>query len=181
MSVFDKMLDVMKLDDEDEEYDDDYYDEDDEDEEPRQKHSFLSRKHHDEDDGSQDLPAAREESRPVKHASKITPMRSRKSNTMINNLEVCVIKPTQFEDSKEIVDTLLTDRLVIVNIEGLDLGLAQRIIDVTSGACLAVDGTLQKISNYIFLVSPANVDISGDLQGIMDAYDVSGVQAGFNT
>ena len=52
-------------------------------------------------------------------------------------------------------------------LEGMDLEIAQRIIDFTSGATFAIDGNLQKISNYIFLVTPANVDISGDLQDLL--------------
>ena len=43
---------------------------------------------------------------------------------------------------------------MILNLEGLDLEIAQRIIDFTSGAAYAISGNLQKISNYIFLVTP---------------------------
>lgn len=68
---------------------------------------------------------------------------------------------------------------MILNMEGLDLGLAQRIIDFTSGCCYAIDGNLQKVSNYIFIITPAAVDISGDLQGIVDAFDFPGIQTGF--
>ena len=35
------------------------------------------------------------------------------------------------------------------------------------GAAFAISGNLQKISNYIFLVTPTNVDISGDLQDLL--------------
>ena len=49
-------------------------------------------------------------------------------------MEVCVIKPTSVEDSREITETLLSGRTVILNLEGLDLEIAQRIIDFTSGA-----------------------------------------------
>ena len=94
-------------------------------------------------------------------------------------MEVCVIKPSTFEDTKEIAETLLTNRTVILNMEGIDLALAQRIIDFVSGACYAIDGTLQKISSYIFILTPASVDISGDIQGIMEAFDFSGIQTGF--
>ena len=52
--------------------------------------------------------------------------------------------------------------------EGIDVELAQRIIDFTSGATFAISGNLQKISNYIFLVTPTNVDISGDLQDLLN-------------
>lgn len=82
-------------------------------------------------------------------------------------MEVCVIKPNNVDDTREITETLLSGRTVILNLEGMDLEIAQRIIDFTSGATFAIDGNLQKISNYIFLVTPANVDISGDLQDLL--------------
>lgn len=99
-------------------------------------------------------------------SSKVTPMRhpaSRKGG----NMEVCVVKPSSVDDSREITETLLSGRTVILNLEGMDLELAQRIIDFISGATFAINGNLQKISNYIFLVTPTNVDISGDLQDLL--------------
>ena len=82
-------------------------------------------------------------------------------------------------DAREIGDTLLSGRTVILNMEGLDMGIAQRIIDFMSGTTYALKGNLQKVSNFIFVITPASVDISGDLQGIMDAIDLSGIQTGF--
>lgn len=80
-----------------------------------------------------------------------------------NPMEVCVIKPTNVEDGREIAETLLTGRAVILNLEGLDVELAQRIIDFTCGACFAIDGKLKKVSNYIFIATPSSISISGDL------------------
>ena len=91
-------------------------------------------------------------------------------------MEVCVIKPTTIEDEIEITETLLNGRTVVINMEGLSVDIAQRIIDFTSGSCFAIDGNLQKISNFIFIVTPAAVDISGDFQNIMDAFDSSSIQ-----
>ena len=56
---------------------------------------------------------------------------------------------------------------MVLNFEGLDVDVAQRIIDFISGSCFAIDGNLQKVSNYIFLVTPKNVEISGDLQELL--------------
>ena len=56
-------------------------------------------------------------------------------------------------------------RVVDKNV-GLDVDIAQRIIDFTSGSCFAISGNLQKISHYIFIITPASVDISGDFQDI---------------
>ena len=84
-------------------------------------------------------------------------------------MEVCVIKPTTADDSREITDTLLNNRTVVLNLEGVDVDVAQRIIDFTSGASYAIGGNLQKISHYIFIITPASVDISGDFQQILDS------------
>ena len=64
---------------------------------------------------------------------------------------------------------------MILNLEGIDVELAQRIIDFTSGATFAMHGNLQKISNYIFLATPNGVDISGDIQGLMESFDLPGL------
>ena len=155
MSFFDKMLDAMNLNDGEDEYEDDY-----EEEKPARSRS------------------RKEVSPTVASApSRITPNRNRSSakQASISNMEVCVIKPSSFEDVREITDTLLSGRTVILNMEGLDMALAQRIIDFISGACYAIDGNLQKVSNYIFILTPKAVDISGDIQSIMDAFDITGL------
>ena len=92
-------------------------------------------------------------------------------------MEVCVFKPTQFDESREITDTLLNGCTVVLNFEGLDVDVAQRIIDFTSGATYAISGNLQKISNYIFIATPQSVELSGDFQDLLSGgnIDVSGL------
>ena len=115
----------------------------------------------------------------VKSSPKVTPIRPVKKQGG-SGMEVCVIKPTSVEDAREITETLLSGRTVILNLEGLDLEVAQRIIDFTSGATYAISGNLQKISNYIFLVTPTNVDISGDLQDLLNtSLDTSSMRTRF--
>lgn len=159
MGVFDKFLDIMKLNDDD--YDDDFYDDDyndDYDEKPHNKSFFKKDK--------EDLEDDYEPERRSHSSSKVTPMRQ-PTPKRSSGMEVCVVKPTSVEDAREITETLLDNRTVILNLEGLDFEIAQRIIDFTSGATFAINGNLQKISNYIFLVTPTNVDISGDLQDLL--------------
>lgn len=111
-------------------------------------------------------------------SSKITPMRSSRRNASSVNMEVCVIKPSSMEDTREIADTLVDNSTVILNLEGIDVELAQRIIDFTSGACYSLGGSLQKVSSYIFVLGPSNVDITGDLQNILGG-SVPSVRAGY--
>lgn len=162
MSVIDKILDSLKLSpDDDYEYDNEEFDMDEEPEEKKKPSRKERRK-------SEETDPVRE--KPAKNVSKITPI-SKKDRKQGAGMEVCVIKPTTISDEIEITDTLLSGRTVIINMEGLDVDLAQRIIDFTSGSAYAMRGRLQKISNYIFLVTPAGVDISGDISNLIESYD----------
>lgn len=174
MGIFDGFLNMMRLGPDD---DDDFYDEGYEDEvEDKPKASRKQTVSTSTPDFS-DTESAADIRRPKeKPQSKITPMRSssRRAQTA-GGMEVCVIKPTSFDESREITETLLANRTVVLNVEGLDVDIAQRIIDFTSGSCFAINGNLQKISNYIFIITPENVDISGDFQSFMDSFDMSGI------
>ena len=111
-----------------------------------------------------------------KVSPKITPMRRRSGDS--RNMAVCVIKPASMENTREIADTLLENSTVILNLEGIDIDLAQRIIDFASGSCYSLGGTLQKVSSYIFVLGPSSVDITGDLQNILGGSAPS-VRAGY--
>ena len=171
MGIFDKVIDMMHLGGD---YEEDYDDYEEDYEEERPKKNVFRKKEKDYDyDLEDDVVTDSGKVKPVKQASRITPMRSKRSG---NNQEVCVFKPTQFDDTKEITDTLLTDRTVVLNFEGLDVEVAQRIIDFISGSCYAIGGNLQKVSNYIFLVTPKTVEISGDVQDIIaGAFDIPNI------
>lgn len=156
MGVMDKFLTYMKLNDEDDDYyDDDYYDDDDIVEDKPKKPS-----------SSKAMPDDSMDEKPQKPTAKVTPIRQQRRMTG-SGMEVCVIKPSTVEDAREITETLLANRTVVLNLEGLDVDIAQRIIDFTSGSCFAISGNLQKISHYIFIITPASVDISGDFQDIL--------------
>ena len=145
MGVFDKFLDIMKLNDDD--YDDDFYDEEDEyfddeefDEKPARRSLFG--KKNTKEESFDDFDMEEEKKFQPASSSKVTPMRhpaSRKGG----NMEVCVVKPSSVDDSREITETLLSGRTVILNLEGIDVELAQRIIDFTSGACYSLGGSLK--------------------------------------
>ena len=173
MGILERFMESMKLNVEDEEYEDEYeeYAED----RPRRK---LFRRNEEEEEyekavGS-DYSSSRE--RVNRTSPKITPMRSTKKS---GNLEVRVVKPSSFEGAKDITEVLLTGRAVILNLEGLGLDVAQRIIDFSCGSAFAISGDIQKVSNYIFIVTPPNVDISGDFLELVDSFDFSNLKTSF--
>lgn len=160
MGALDKFISFMKINDEGEEeyYDEDYYDDDELDEEPEKPKKTVSVKETEIVEDSS-----------YRKSTKVTPMRQNvtRKAPVGSGMEVCVIKPTSVEEAREITETLLSNRTVVLNLEGLDVDIAQRIIDFTSGSCYAIQGNLQKISRYIFIITPCSVDISGDFQDIL--------------
>ncbi len=179
MSLVDSLLNVMHMnpDDDDDYYDDDYYDEEEE-EEPAPKRRRSAPANEPEEPvykssgSNQPIDINRNRDRTAARPnSKVTPMRPSSRRTPASGgMELCVIKPTAFEEAREITETLLMNRPVILNVEGLDVDIAQRIIDFASGSCFAINGNLQKVSNYIFVITPSNVEISGDFQNLLDSY-----------
>ena len=162
MGLMDNFLNIMKLNDGEE---DAYYDEDDylDDEDPKE-------------DKVLPIKQAEPSEEPKKQPSRMVPLRQQPRKLGTSGMEVCVIKPTSVEDAREITETLLANRTVVLNLEGIEVDVAQRIIDFTSGSCYAIQGNLQKISHYIFIITPSSVDISGDFQEILSgSFDVPSI------
>ncbi len=183
MGFTDKFMKFFKLDGE---YEDEYYDDYDEDDDYRdyddydevsdEKKSKLSGGFKKAEADMRTEKKVLKESEPAKASknsfktsNKVVPMRTGRAN-----MEVCVIKPSNVEEAREISDTLLSGRAVVLNLEGLHVDIAQRIIDFASGSCYSINGNLQKISSYIFIITPESVDISGDFQDfISGGFDVA--------
>lgn len=146
-------------DDDDEDFDEDDYDDEEEEETPR----FKSKKKEKvkKDNYEPEQPAR------IEKKNNVLPY-NRKQNKG-NGMSVCVIKPNSLEDGREISDTLVSGRAVLLNLEDVDGDMAQRIIDFTSGACYSMGGNLQKVSTFIFVVTPASVDIEGDFQDLISS------------
>ena len=163
MGMINKLLDVLNLsNDYDDDYDDGYGDDEDDYEETKstRKRLFSGKTESDDDNEIDEKP------------SKQTKLVTRQKNKVIqmkNNrgLEVCVIRPTSIEDAREITDTLLSGKAVVLNLEGIHVEVAQRIIDFSAGSSYSIGGNLQKITNYIFIITPPNVDVSGDFQELV--------------
>ena len=79
-------------------------------------------------------------------------------------MQVCIIKPECYEDAQEICDQVKTKKPVVVNLEKVEFPIAQRIMDFLSGTCYALEGSIQRVANNIFIIAPENVDISGDFK-----------------
>lgn len=168
--------------DDDDYYDDDEFYDDDEEYEVEPKANLFRRKssgRNDYDDDYDEYEDDYDEKKPArktaaKSSSKITTMDRKTSSSAYDAMDVCIIKPSNFDaDTHEIADNLLAQRTVILNLEGIDVGLAQRIIDFSFGSCYALNGNFRPITKSILLITPSNVNISGVMEKVNESLNIS--------
>ncbi len=77
-------------------------------------------------------------------------------------IELKVVKPERFDSVPQIADHLLNKRTVVLNLENTNKETARRLIDFLSGVAYSIDGQLKKIANNAYVITPNNVDVSGE-------------------
>ncbi len=83
--------------------------------------------------------------------------------------EVYVMIPHDSSESQTVTDFLKAGKTIVLNMSGLDTMTAQRIIDFVAGSTYALDGTLQAISDNIFIAAPSSIEVSGDLRQLLNS------------
>ena len=77
-------------------------------------------------------------------------------------IELKVVKPQRFESVPQIADHLLNKRTVVLNLEDTNKETARRLIDFLSGVAYSIDGNMKKIATNAYVITPNNVDVSGE-------------------
>ena len=90
--------------------------------------------------------------------AKVVPMHSSGAQTRI-----VVIKPRCYNNSTQVADELKQRRPVIINVGSLDTDEARRVIDFIAGTVYGLNGNMQKVAGGIFLATPSQVDIMGEV------------------
>ena len=77
----------------------------------------------------------------------------------VNSVRVQIIKPSSYDESRDIILLLKEKQSIIMNLENVSKEEGRRIIDTVSGGVTALDGQIVKITNSIFLAAPVNYKI----------------------
>lgn len=101
-----------------------------------------------------------------KARAQVVPFTSKDQNRVV------LLEPISFEDCQQISDHLKSKRIVIINLENIDTGMARRIIDFVGGTTYALGGCMQKVGVGIIIAAPSNVDISGDINNMSQPKEV---------
>jgi cell division inhibitor SepF len=82
---------------------------------------------------------------------------------------VHVVEPHGFNDAPEIGDRVKENQAVILNLQGVSRELQRRLIDFSSGLAYAVGGSMSRVAESVFLISPLNVQLSEEEKERLEA------------
>ena len=109
----------------------------------------------------------RETPRPVTRTRRATTVSSDPSRVVdvrtTAMLQVVLVKPDKFEDARTIADHLNEKRTVVLNLEAASKEVSRRLVDLLNGVAYANGGQLKKVSSNTYIITPYNVNVSGDL------------------
>jgi cell division inhibitor SepF len=99
--------------------------------------------------------------RPLNRDAAASPSRPNVVRTMPQTTaRVHVVEPRGFNDAQEVGDRLKANQPVILNLQGLDRDLQRRLIDFSSGLAYALGGSMSRVADQVFLLTPSNVEVS---------------------
>jgi cell division inhibitor SepF len=76
--------------------------------------------------------------------------------------KVHLVVPRSFNDAQQIADRFKASIPVIINLQSADTDLSKRLIDFASGLTYALDGSMQRVADKVFLLTPRNVELSAE-------------------
>src|ERR1044071_53902 len=76
------------------------------------------------------------------------------------------VTPDSFRDARAIGELFRDGVPVIMNLTAMEAGDAKRVVDFAAGLIFGLRGSIERVSNRVFLLTPANTEIvNGDQIG----------------
>ncbi|MCL2086013.1 MAG: cell division protein SepF [Oscillospiraceae bacterium] len=78
-------------------------------------------------------------------------------------LKIVVFKPQKYEDGCEIIDYFKLRKAIVLNLDSTNKATTCRLLDFFAGATYATGGKFKRIGNAMYMLTPYDVDISGEI------------------
>jgi len=72
------------------------------------------------------------------------------------------MSPESFNEAQSVADKFMAGVPVIVNLQGVDRELSRRLVDFASGLCYGLRGSMERVTNQVYLLTPSNVEVSAE-------------------
>jgi cell division inhibitor SepF len=73
-----------------------------------------------------------------------------------------VVVPRSFNEAQEVADLIKSNAPVIMNLQEADRDLSRRLIDFASGLCYGLGGSMERVANSVYLLTPTDVEVSAE-------------------
>lgn len=104
-------------------------------------------------------PASSRYQRPSKGGDRVGSMTDN-NFTSRSSLRISIQEPLDYEqDAPSVINDIINKKVVVLNLEMVDADMRRRIFDFVSGAVYALDGTVEKVTKGIFVITPNGVEI----------------------
>ena len=80
---------------------------------------------------------------------------------------VAIAEPHEFEEVQMIGDDFKENIPVIINLQNTNQDLSKRIIDFCSGLTYALGGSIKKVADRVFLITPKNTLVTSNEKEIL--------------
>ncbi len=77
---------------------------------------------------------------------------------------ITTIHPRAYNDARKIGEAFREGTPVIMNLSDMDDADAKRLVDFSAGLIFGLHGAIERVTNKVFLLSPAHVEVTGDEQ-----------------
>ncbi len=150
MALFDKFKDIIGIEDQ---YDEDYYDD------------FLDNEVEEEKKEVNEDYTLDSEKIMTKRSNIMSLQPNTNTNTGSNDrIKINIHEPVGFDNSPAILDSIIRHKVVVLNLEMLEMDKKRQVFDFVSGGIYALKGKIQKVTKDIFIIVPSDVEIDGKLK-----------------
>lgn len=81
-----------------------------------------------------------------------------------SNMRISIQEPLDYEqDAPSVINDILDKKVVVLNLEMVDSDMRRRIFDFVSGAVYALEGTVEKVTKGIFVITPKGVEVDNTI------------------
>lgn len=80
----------------------------------------------------------------------------------VDPMKITTLHPRSYNDARRIGEEFRSGNPVIMNLTELDDVDAKRIVDFAAGLVFGLRGSIERVTNKVFMLSPANVNVDAD-------------------
>jgi cell division inhibitor SepF len=97
------------------------------------------------------------------HRGSVATLQERRPASSVRSFDrITTIHPRTYNEAKQIGESFRESTPVIMNLSDMDDSDAKRLVDFAAGLVFGLRGTIERVTNKVFLLSPANVTVTAE-------------------